>query len=66
MVGQHYGRIRALRDMARGKLTEATPAMPVEVAGLKGVPAAGDTMLLVASEDRARKVRGGVSVCVCM
>jgi hypothetical protein len=29
----------------------------VEIAGLKGVPAAGDTLLVVATEERARKVR---------
>ncbi|XP_004300100.1 PREDICTED: translation initiation factor IF-2, mitochondrial-like [Fragaria vesca subsp. vesca] len=59
VVGSEWGRIRAIRDMA-GKLTErATPAMPVEIEGLKGLPRAGDDIIVVESEERARMLSAG-------
>lgn len=59
VVGSEWGRIRSLRDMV-GKMTEqATPAMPVEVEGLKGLPMAGDDIVVVDSEERARMLSTG-------
>lgn len=59
VVGAEWGRIRAIRDTA-GKLTDwATPAMPVEIEGLKGLPMAGDDITAVESEDRARMLSAG-------
>lgn len=59
VVGSEWGRIRAIRDMV-GKLTEhARPAMPVEIEGLKGLPMAGDDIIVVESEDRARMLSAG-------
>ncbi|XP_022736199.1 uncharacterized protein LOC111289427 isoform X2 [Durio zibethinus] len=59
VVGSEWGRIRAIRDMV-GKLTErATPAMPVEIEGLKGLPMAGDDIIVVQSEERARMLSSG-------
>lgn len=59
VVGSEWGRIRAIRDMV-GKLTErATPAMPVEIEGLKGLPMAGDDIIVVESEERARMLSAG-------
>ncbi|KAK9079747.1 hypothetical protein SSX86_001420 [Deinandra increscens subsp. villosa] len=58
-VGAEWGKIRAIRDTA-GKLTgEATPAMPVEIEGLKGLPMAGDDIIVVDSEERARMLSEG-------
>ncbi|XVF51374.1 hypothetical protein PTKIN_Ptkin04bG0180000 [Pterospermum kingtungense] len=58
-VGSEWGRIRAIRDMV-GKLTQrATPAMPVEIEGLKGLPMAGDDIIVVQSEERARMLSAG-------
>ncbi|KAI3687461.1 hypothetical protein L1987_81157 [Smallanthus sonchifolius] len=58
-VGAEWGKIRAIRDMA-GKLTgKATPAMPVEIEGLKGLPMAGDDITVVDSEERARMLSAG-------
>ncbi|KAB1202799.1 Translation initiation factor IF-2 [Morella rubra] len=59
VVGSEWGRIRAIRDTV-GKLTEkATPAMPVEIEGLKGLPMAGDDIIVVDSEERARMLSEG-------
>lgn len=59
VVGAEWGRIRAIRDMM-GKLTEkANPAMPVEIEGLKGLPMAGDDIVVVESEERARMLSVG-------
>lgn len=59
VVGAEWGKIRALRDMA-GKVTEsARPAMPVEIEGLRGLPMAGDDVVVVDSEERARMLSNG-------
>ncbi|CAB4310491.1 unnamed protein product [Prunus armeniaca] len=59
VVGSEWGRIRAIRDMA-GKLVEkARPAMPIEIEGLKGLPRAGDDIVVVESEERARMLSAG-------
>ncbi|KAL3742969.1 hypothetical protein ACJRO7_018296 [Eucalyptus globulus] len=59
VVGSEWGRIRALRDMV-GKMTDrATPAMPIEIEGLKGLPMAGDDIVVVDSEERARMLSTG-------
>ncbi|KAK4748613.1 hypothetical protein SAY87_015199 [Trapa incisa] len=59
VVGSEWGRIRAVRDML-GKMTDqATPAMPVEIEGLRGLPMAGDDIVVVESEERARMLSSG-------
>ena len=59
VVGSQWGRIRAIKDMT-GKLTQrATPAMPVEIEGLRGLPMAGDDVIVVHSEERARMLSSG-------
>ncbi|KAF8413276.1 hypothetical protein HHK36_001252 [Tetracentron sinense] len=59
VVGAEWGRIRAIRDTT-GKLTEmAKPAMPVEIEGLRGLPMAGDDIIVVDSEERARMLSAG-------
>lgn len=59
VVGAEWGRIRAIRDTV-GELTEkAKPAMPVEIEGLKGLPMAGDDIVVVESEERARMLSEG-------
>ncbi|KAL2345563.1 hypothetical protein Fmac_006848 [Flemingia macrophylla] len=59
VVGSQWGRIRAIKDTA-GKLTQrATPAMPVEIEGLRGLPMAGDDVIVVHSEERARMLSSG-------
>lgn len=59
VVGAEWGRIRAIRDVL-GKLAEkAGPAMPVEIEGLRGLPMAGDDIVVVGSEERARMLSAG-------
>ncbi|XP_014754186.1 uncharacterized protein LOC100828379 isoform X2 [Brachypodium distachyon] len=59
VVGAEWGRIRSLRDTA-GKVTEAAkPAMPIEIEGLRGLPMAGDDVVVVDSEERARMLSQG-------
>ena len=56
VCGHHYGRVRAMLDDRGNKVEEAGPAIPVEVIGLSGVPSAGDEMVAVADEKKAKQV----------
>ncbi len=56
VAGAHWGRARALVDDRGREVRRAGPAMPVAVLGLDGVPQAGDRMVVVESERRAREV----------
>ncbi len=56
LLGQEFGRVRALFDEAGRPIESAGPAMPVVVLGLSGAPNAGDEMLVVESERKAREV----------
>ena len=56
VAGSVWGRVRALTDDKGQKLTEANPAMPVEIQGLNGVCDAGDTFAVTASEKGAREL----------
>ena len=65
VVGIFSGKVRALITHTGSKVQEAGPSIPVEVAGLPGVPSAGDVFQVVKdervareiAEDRARKQR---------
>ena len=56
IAGQEFGRVRAMFDEKGKSVDEATPSMPVLVLGLSGAPNAGDEMLAVESERKAREV----------
>ncbi|MFN7929454.1 MAG: translation initiation factor IF-2 [Blastocatellia bacterium] len=56
IVGNFFGRVRALFDDRRHQLQESGPATPVEVLGLQGVPSAGDQFQVVADEIKARQI----------
>jgi len=56
VVGAHSGRVRALIDPAGKKVKSAGPSDPVEILGLSGVPSAGDTLVVVADERKARQI----------
>ncbi|TCS65059.1 translation initiation factor IF-2 [Varunaivibrio sulfuroxidans] len=56
VAGSEWGRVRALIDDHGGTVDAAGPAVPVEVLGLNGTPEAGDEMVVVDSDTRAREV----------
>jgi translation initiation factor IF-2 len=56
LAGQEYGRIRAMFDEAGAPLESAGPSIPAVVLGLSGTPQAGDDILVVADERKAREV----------
>ena len=56
IAGAEWGRVRAMVTDWGDATDEAGPAMPVEIIGLNGVPAAGDDFTVVESEARAREV----------
>jgi translation initiation factor IF-2 len=56
LAGREFGRVRAMLD-EKGKATDgAGPSIPVEVLGLSGVPSAGDEVVVVESERKAREI----------
>ncbi len=54
VVGNTFGRIKAMTDYRGEKMTEAGPSAPVEILGLNEVPAAGDKIEYFADERAAR------------
>lgn len=56
VVGEQYGKVRALIDDQGDRVNEAGPSVPVEVLGLNGAPEAGDVLNVVASEAEAREI----------
>ena len=58
IVGQIFGRVRAMFNDKGEAITEAAPATPVEVLGLQGVPQAGDSFQVVADIARAQQISG--------
>jgi len=58
LAGQEFGRVRAMFDETGEAIETAGPSMPVVILGLSGVPYAGDEMLVVANERKAREAAG--------
>ncbi|HEV7744086.1 MAG TPA: translation initiation factor IF-2 [Pyrinomonadaceae bacterium] len=58
IVGQIFGKVRAMFNDKGEAITEAGPATPVEVLGLQGVPQAGDGFQVVADIARAQQISG--------
>jgi translation initiation factor IF-2 len=56
LAGQQFGRVRAMFDETGKAVKEALPSMPVVVLGLTGAPNAGDDLLVVESDRKAREV----------
>jgi translation initiation factor IF-2 len=56
IVGQIFGKVRAMYDDRGGHIDEAGPATPVEVLGLQGVPQAGETFQVVADITKAQQI----------
>jgi len=56
VVGEQWGKVRALIDDQGNRVNEAGPSVPVEVLGLNGSPEAGDVLNVVPDEARAREI----------
>jgi len=56
VVGNVYGKVRAMFDDRGHQLEEAAPSTPVEILGMEGLPQAGDQFLVVADRDKARGI----------
>ena len=56
VVGNVWGKIRAMFDDRGNALEVAPPATPVEILGLEGLPQAGDQFVVVADRDKARGI----------
>lgn len=56
LAGMEYGRVRAMFDEAGRQIKEAGPSIPAQILGLSGTPNAGDDVLVVADEKKAREV----------
>ena len=56
LAGSEFGRVRAMFDETGAAVQEAGPSMPVVVLGLANPPNAGDDLLVVESERKAREV----------
>ncbi|HEY5993522.1 MAG TPA: translation initiation factor IF-2 [Gallionellaceae bacterium] len=56
LVGAVYGRVRAMLDETGKAVAEAGPSIPVEIQGLSEVPDAGEELMVLADEKRAREI----------
>ncbi len=56
LAGAVFGRVRAMTDEDGKAVAEAGPSIPVEIQGLQEVPRAGDDMLVLNDERKAREI----------
>ena len=56
LAGPEYGRVRAMLDENGKAITEAGPSIPVEIQGLTGVPSAGEEIIVLNDERKAREI----------
>jgi len=56
IVGNTFGKVRAMFDDRGRSITEAGPSTPIEILGLEAIPDAGDTFLVMADRDRAKEI----------
>ncbi len=56
LAGQEYGRVRAMVDEHGQRIEAAGPSIPAQILGLSGAPEAGEILVTVADERKAREV----------
>ncbi|SNS35901.1 translation initiation factor IF-2 [Noviherbaspirillum humi] len=56
LAGSSYGRVRAMLDENGKNIAEAGPSIPVEIQGLTEVPAAGEEVMVMGDERKAREI----------
>jgi translation initiation factor IF-2 len=56
VVGEQWGKVRAMENDKGERVKDAGPSVPVEVLGLNGTPEAGDVLNVVETEAQAREI----------
>lgn len=56
LAGSSYGRVRAMLDETGNEIKEAGPSIPVEILGLSDVPSAGEEVIVLNDERKAREI----------
>ena len=56
IAGTHFGRVKAMFNERNQKVTEAGPAVPVQILGFNGAPQAGDKFNVLETEQEAREI----------
>ncbi len=56
LAGAAFGRVRAMLDEKGKAVQEAGPSIPVEIQGLSDVPSAGDELIVLGDERKAREI----------
>lgn len=56
IVGQFFGKVRSLFNERNQRAKIATPSMPIQVVGFSGLPAAGDSLIVLKSEKDTREI----------
>ena len=56
ICGGNFGRVRAMVNSRGRRMPSAGPAVPVEIYGISGVPMAGDELVVVEDEKRAKQI----------
>jgi translation initiation factor IF-2 len=56
LAGSAFGRVRAMLDEAGKAIHDAGPSIPVEIQGLSDVPSAGDELIVLGDERKAREI----------
>ncbi len=56
LAGAAFGRVRAMLDEKGKAVHDAGPSIPVEIQGLSDVPAAGDELIVLGDEKKAREI----------
>lgn len=56
LAGSSYGRVRAMLDENGKSISEAGPSIPVEIQGLTEVPVAGEEVMVMTDERKAREI----------
>ena len=56
LAGSAFGRVRAMLDEAGNEIKEAGPSIPVEILGLSDVPNAGEEVIVLNDERKAREI----------
>jgi translation initiation factor IF-2 len=56
LAGSSFGRVRAMLDENGKSISEAGPSIPVEIQGLTEVPAAGEEVMVMSDERKAREI----------